>query len=101
MDECKPVPMGSSPASSLMKRTASARGRAVQVDPIEPTLKAPGPKLLKVRYDKSLSDLLSISTCAATAWGHDFRPDYKKLGDLKKHFPARGFYDNRPLLGST
>jgi hypothetical protein len=19
--------------------------------------------------------------------GHDFRPDYKKLGDLKKHFP--------------
>lgn len=22
-----------------------------------------------------------------SSWGHDFRPDYKKLGDLKKHFP--------------
>jgi bloom syndrome protein len=22
-----------------------------------------------------------------SSWGHDFRPDYKKLGELKKHFP--------------
>jgi len=30
-------------------------GRAVQVDPIKPTLKAPGTKRLKVKYDKPLS----------------------------------------------
>ena len=30
-------------------------GRAVQVDPIKPTLKAPGTKLLKLQYDKPLS----------------------------------------------
>jgi hypothetical protein len=30
-------------------------GRAVQVDPIKPTLKAPGIKLLKLKYDKPLS----------------------------------------------
>jgi hypothetical protein len=32
------------------------QGRAVQVDPIKPTLKAPGTKRLKLEYD----DLLSI-----------------------------------------
>jgi len=34
------------------------RGRAVQVDPIKPTLKAPGTKRLKLKYDKSLPNLL-------------------------------------------
>ena len=42
------------------------QGRAVQVDPINPTLKAPGSKGLKLRYDKFAFDfaliLLSIST---------------------------------------
>jgi hypothetical protein len=31
-------------------------GRTVQVDPIKPTLKAPGIKLLKLKYDKPLSN---------------------------------------------
>ena len=31
-------------------------GRAVQVDPIKTTLKAPGIKLLKLKYDKPLSN---------------------------------------------
>jgi len=30
------------------------RGRAVQVDPIKPTLKAPGTKCLKLKYDEPL-----------------------------------------------
>ena len=30
-------------------------GKAVQVDPIKPTLKAPGTKRLKLKYDKLLS----------------------------------------------
>ena len=41
-------------------------GRAVQVDPFKPTLKAPGTKRFKLKYDIMLSVLLSISTCAAT-----------------------------------
>jgi hypothetical protein len=45
-------------------------GRAVQVDPMNPKLKPPRTKRLKVKYDKSLfnfaSNLLSNSTCAAT-----------------------------------
>jgi hypothetical protein len=33
------------------------QGRAVQVDPIKPTLKAPGIKLLNLKYDKPLSNI--------------------------------------------
>ena len=36
--------------------TYRGRGRAVQVDPITPTLKAPGPKRLKLIYDGALSN---------------------------------------------
>jgi len=39
----------------------------VQVDPIKPTLKAPGTKRLRLKYDVPLSNLLSNLTCAATA----------------------------------
>jgi len=34
----------------------NGHGRAVQVDPIKPTLKAPGTKLLKLECDESLSN---------------------------------------------
>ena len=46
MNECKPL---------LLGRTPHVQGRAVQVDPIKPTLKAPGIKLLKLKYDKPLT----------------------------------------------
>jgi len=38
----------------LRGRRGVLRGRAVQVDPIKPTLKAPGTKRLKVQYDEPL-----------------------------------------------
>jgi len=41
-------------------------GRAVQVDPIKPVLKAPGTILLKLRCDGPLSNAAFNSTCAAT-----------------------------------
>jgi len=43
-----------------------AHGTAAQVDHIKLTLKAPGTKRLKRKYDRSLSTLLSNSPCAAT-----------------------------------
>ena len=39
-------------------------GRAVRVDPIKPTMIAPGIMCLKLRYDKMLSNPF----CATTAW---------------------------------
>jgi hypothetical protein len=44
----EPVGIGRPPAHA---------GKAVQVDPFKPTLKAPGIKLLKLKYDKPLSDV--------------------------------------------
>jgi len=44
-----------SPAARLAPRRR-AHGRAVQVDPIKPTLKAPGIELLKLKFDESLSN---------------------------------------------
>jgi len=35
---------------------ASHLGRAVQIDPIKPTVKAPGPQHLKLEYDGLLSN---------------------------------------------
>ena len=36
------------------RRAAAARGGAVQVDPMRPTLKPPGTKRLKLKYDEIL-----------------------------------------------
>ena len=41
---------------SFKTRVTSALGRAVQVDPLKPMLKAPGTYRLKLEYDKRLSD---------------------------------------------
>ena len=43
--------LGGLPARALMRR-----GKAVQVDPITPTLKAPGTKRLKLKYHELLSN---------------------------------------------
>ena len=55
MDECKPLVGGVGFDGGVGGIRGDAhRGRAVQVDPIKPTLKAPGIKRLKLRYDKPL-----------------------------------------------
>jgi len=48
-------------------------GRAVQVDPIKPTLNAPGPKPLKLKCDKLLS------TCAFKSNLRRFNLELKRL----------------------
>ena len=53
MDECKPLVRG--------RAGRAPRGRAVQVDPIQPALKPPGIKRLKLKYDKLLSILLQFA----------------------------------------
>ena len=60
-------------------QTVQALGRALQVEPIKPVLKAPGSMDLKLRYDGPFQTLLSISTCAATA-GHVRRRGRLQLG---------------------
>ena len=54
MDECKPLAPGRpSPRKGHDRRHP---GKAVQVDPIKPTLKAPGIQLLNLTYDIPLSN---------------------------------------------
>lgn len=43
----------------------------------------------------NLSRIVIDEVHCASQWGHDFRPDYKILGILKRQFP------NVPLLGLT
>jgi hypothetical protein len=49
-------------------RQPRRRGRAVQVDPIKPTLKAPGIECLKLQYDKPLSKFAFKFNLRATPW---------------------------------
>ena len=68
MNECKPLALGclgDADGDWHHVRTSTVRhhgrrGRAVQVDPIKPTLKAPGTKRLKLKYDKLLQMLLKF-----------------------------------------
>jgi hypothetical protein len=78
VDGCKPLPEG----ALLLPRAAAAggvrqpdadgaapllHGEVVQVDPIKPTLKLPGTKRLKLKYEMDCFQvLLSNSACAAT-----------------------------------
>jgi len=49
VDECKPL------AAGLLRVQAAGRGRAAQVDPLQPKLEPPGISSSKLKYDKSLS----------------------------------------------
>ena len=61
VSECKPLQRGG--AGRAQVRGAHRHhahplpGEPVQVDPIKPTLKAPGTKLLKLKYDDPLSNI--------------------------------------------
>ena len=85
MDECKPLPDGAAlprRGAALCQRVPARagrrarHGRAVQVDPIKPTLKAPGTKRLKLNVDEPLSsfalnvNLRRYSSAASYAAGH-------------------------------
>jgi len=64
VDECKPLDGGGGDGDvadggeggfALRVRGGGGHGRTVQVDPIKPTLKPPGTKRLKLKYDELLS----------------------------------------------
>ena len=52
-------------------------------------------KLQKANEMKLLSRIVIDEIHCTSQWGHDFRPDYKFLGILKRQFPSV------PLLGLT
>ena len=43
---------------NIRQALSLGQGRAVQADPIKPTLKAPGPKRLKLEYEEALSNFV-------------------------------------------
>jgi len=51
--------------------TSRCQGKVVQVDPVKPTLKAPGTKRLKLKCVKLLSGFAPNSACAATSRDHE------------------------------
>jgi hypothetical protein len=55
VSECEALPHGRRVRRLGEKRVRRRKGRAVQVDPIKPTLKAPGTKRLNLQYDELLS----------------------------------------------
>jgi hypothetical protein len=68
-------------------------GRLVQVDPIKPTLKAPGTKLLELQYDERLSSF---------AFNLNLRHYKKGAADTdmhSRHYWAGAY--TRPLFSST
>jgi hypothetical protein len=91
VDECEPLGAGDGlePAHHLLLR----HGRAVHVDPIKPTLTAPGTKRLKLKYYILLStfafkvNLRRYDTCYVRFCASDYTLE-------------AGAY-TRPLLSST
>jgi len=68
-------------------RSSPAHGRAVQVDPIKPTLKAPGTKRLKLKYDKLLSNFAFKFQLAPLQ--HDAVPEWLRALRLYNYFEVR------------
>ncbi len=52
-------------------------------------------KLEKAHKEGRLARIVIDEVHCASQWGHDFRPDYKILGILKRQFP------NTPIMGLT
>jgi len=96
VDECKPLVLG---AVLARLRPRVVQGRAVQVDPIKPTLKAPGIKLLKLNCDKQLSSFAFKFNLRRYNKVTSFVREGAECGALTVH-PAAGAY-TRPLFGST
>ena len=63
----RPGAVGCAAGGARRGGSGGPQGRAVQVDPITPTLSAPGTKRSKLRYDESVSSFAFTSACAATA----------------------------------
>jgi len=83
VDECKPLAFG----QFGRRRTGvgrEERGRAVQVDPIKPTLKAPGTERLKLKYEELLSHFGFKFTCAATARSAPPRSARRRAGPERR-----------------
>jgi hypothetical protein len=73
MDESKPLTTG---GSSTARRAPllTCRGGALQVDPVKPTLKAPGSERLKVKSDVLLSNVaFNFNSHRYTAADHSRR----------------------------
>ena len=62
VEECKPLQGGQHRVVQLLR----AHGKAVQVEPIKPMLKAPGIHRLKRKYDKTAFNFASILLSKST-----------------------------------
>jgi len=76
------------------------RGEAVQVDPIKPTLKAPGTKRLKLKYDEPLSNFAFNFNLRHYYAVSGSIPAIDKLAEIAKPEFKAGAY-TRPLSSST
>ena len=77
----------------------------MQVDPIKPTLKAPGTKRLKLHYAKPLSNFafkfnLRRYTVVAADYAFVIHTTNPSSGDQGELYAEAGAY-TRPLFGST
>ena len=67
-----PLGQGGGRAASAGRGGVARGGRAVQVDPIKPTLTAPGSKRLKLKFDEPLSNFaFKFNMRCYTAGGDD------------------------------
>ena len=85
-------------------RSFGAQGRAVQLDPIKPTLKAPGFKRLKLRSGKPLSSFaFKVNLRRYIKAGAVFRPPspgspYLRGTAAADHFSGRGLQSSTSQL---
>ena len=81
MDECQPIEGGGrDPAGER-------QGRAVQVDPMNPTLKAPVSKRLKLKHDEPLSNF---------AFKFNLRRFSKEMKSVRDLMTEAGLSKQRP-----